>query len=736
VAGAAVAMGGGAIWSMHFIAMIACRLPVPVTYDVTLTLASLFVAIVVTGAGLYTVGRGVSSVGRLLAGGVFTGLGVAGMHYTGMAAMHLPASTTYRPVLVAASVLIAIVAATAALWIAFNMRGGLQRLLSSLVMGSAVCGMHYTAMAAAVFTPTDRFAVSPDGVLKSNDLGFMVFGITLFVLVLLSMGSRIIERMQTEERLRRAHDELERQVAERTAELASANDFLRQVINTNPNLIFAKDREGRFTLVNQAVADAYGTTIEELVGKRDADFNSKADEVEPFLEADREVMDSLCEKRIPEERVTDSTGKVRWLQTVKRPIIGHDGTANQILGVATDITERKELEGQLRQSQKMEAIGTLAGGVAHDFNNLLTPILGYSELLLGAMEADSPFRVDVAEIKRAGERAASLTRQLLAFSRKQLVELRVLDLKTIIADFDKMLRRLVGEDIELVTLTDPLLGHVKADRGQIDQILMNLAVNARDAMPRGGKLTIESRNVDLEYRYARENFQIEPGPYVMLAVSDTGTGMDAETRARIFEPFFTTKEKGRGTGLGLSTVYGIVKQSGGYIWVDTEPGLGAGVKIYLPRVDLEVSRIQPTDLPRSLSGKETILLVEDEEAVRRLTSSVLSRHGYTVLEACNGEEAMRIAAEGDGGIDLVLTDGVMPGMAVGDLVAGIRSARPQATILVMSGYTGEAIIRRGILELDIPFLEKPFTSTALLRKVRDVLDAQEVEFVPRELHSP
>jgi CheY-like chemotaxis protein len=212
--------------------------------------------------------------------------------------------------------------------------------------------------------------------------------------------------------------------------------------------------------------------------------------------------------------------------------------------------------------------------------------------------------------------------------------------------------------------------------------------------------------------------------------------MDAETRARIFEPFFTTKEKGRGTGLGLSTVYGIVKQSGGYIWVDTEPGLGAGVKIYLPRVDLEVSRIQPTDLPRSLSGKETILLVEDEEAVRRLTSSVLSRHGYTVLEACNGEEAMRIAAEGDGGIDLVLTDGVMPGMAVGDLVAGIRSARPQATILVMSGYTGEAIIRRGILELDIPFLEKPFTSTALLRKVRDVLDAQEVEFVPRELHSP
>jgi PAS domain S-box-containing protein len=886
VAGAAVAMGGGAIWSMHFIAMIACRLPVPVTYNVTLTLASLFVAIVVTGTGLYTVGRGVSSVGRLLAGGVVAGLGVAAMHYTGMAAMRLPASTTYRPVLVVASVLIAIVAATAALWIAFNMRGGLQRLLSSLVMGSAVCGMHYTAMAAAVFTPTDRFVVPPDGVLKSNDLAFMVFGITLFVLVLLSMGRRIIERMQTEERLQRAHDELEQRVGERTAELAKANEelraenlerqridaalqesesryrgiiesaldavvtmdengmitawnaqavimfgwskeeavgrrlaatiippqfqeaherglrrhlttgegpvlsrriemtalhrngrefpvelaispalsggkrafsgfirditerkraeqtlenqraFLRQVIDTNPNLIFAKDREGRFTLVNQAVADAYGTTVEELVGKRDADFNPNVAEVEFFLEADRKVMDSLQEELIREEKITESTGRVRWLQTVKRPIIGDDGTAGQVLGVATDITERKELEEQLRQSQKMEAIGTLAGGIAHDFNNLLTPILGYSELLLGAMEADSPLRIDVAEIKRAGERAASLTRQLLAFSRKQLVELKVLDLNAIMADIGTMHRRLVGEDIEFVTLTDPLLGHVKADRGQIEQILMNLVVNARDAMPRGGKLTIESRNVDLEYRYARENFQIEPGPYVMLAVSDTGTGMDAETRARIFEPFFTTKEKGRGTGLGLSTVYGIVKQSGGYIWVDSEVGLGASIKIHLPRVDQEVSRIQSTDSPPLLSGKETILLVEDEEAVRRLTRIVLSRHGYTVLEACNGEEAMHIAAKGDEVIDLVLTDGVMPGMTVGDLVAGIRSTRPRATILLMSGYTGEAIIRRGILESDIPFLEKPFTSTALLRKVREVLDARKVEVVPRELHSP
>jgi PAS domain S-box-containing protein len=450
-------------------------------------------------------------------------------------------------------------------------------------------------------------------------------------------------------------DITERQESEKALEKQRA--FLRQVIDINPNLIFAKDREGRFTLANQAVADAYGTTVEGLVGKRDADFNPDAAEVESSLETDRELMDTLREKVIPEERVTDSTGRVRWHQTVKRPIIGDDGTADHVLSVATDITQRKALEEQLQQSQKMEAIGTLAGGVAHDFNNLLTTILGYSELLLGALEEDSPIRSDVAEIKIAGERAASLTRQLLAFSRKQLVEFKVLDLNAIMAESDKMLRRLVGEDIEFVTLTDSQLGHVKADRGQIEQILMNLVVNARDAMPQGGKLTIESGNVDLKEKLAREHFHIEPGPYVSLAVSDTGTGMDSKTRARIFEPFFTTKEKGQGTGLGLSTVYGIVKQSGGYVWVDSEPWRGASFRIYLPRVDQDVGPLQSPDLSRPLSGTETILLVEDEEPVRRLTRIVLCGQGYTVLEACNGDEAMRVAAEGGKVIDLVLTDG-------------------------------------------------------------------------------
>jgi two-component system, cell cycle sensor histidine kinase and response regulator CckA len=869
VAGSAVAMGGGAIWSMHFIAMIACRLPVAVSYDVTLTLVSLVVAIVVTGIGLYTVGVRASSRERLFAGGLFTGLGVAAMHYTGMAAMRLPARATYRPALVIASILIAVVAATAALWIAFNMGGGLQRLVSSLVMGVAVCGMHYTGMAAVTFHPTGAAPLFPPSALKSEQLGFMVFGVTLFVLALLSLGSRVVER--------RAHAELERQVAERKADLAKANEalrgevlerrrmdealqesevryrgivesaldavvtidgsgvitawnvqaanifgwskeeavgrslaetiipaqhreahsrglrhavatgegpvfnkrieitalhrdgrefpvelaisnassgekaafsafirditgsklaaealekqhaFLRQVIDINPNFVFAKNRDGRFTLVNQAVADAYGTTVEELVGKTDADFNPSPDEVRFFLETDRKVMDSLEDKLISEERFTDAKGNVRFLQTVKRPIIGVDGRAGQVLGVSTDITDRKTLEEQLRQSQKMEAVGTLAGGVAHDFNNLLTTILGYSTMLSDAIETGNPLRGHVEEIRKAGQRAATLTKQLLAFSRKQLVEPKVLDLNAIVAEMNNMIRRLVGEDIDLVTVTEPALGHIKADRGQVEQILMNLVVNARDAMPRGGKLTIESHNVDFKVPYARENFHVEPGRYVMLVVSDAGLGMDAQTRARIFEPFFTTKEKGSGTGLGLSTVYGIVKQSGGYVWVNSEPGSGASFQICLPRVVGKVDRADSEDRPRPRPGTETILLVEDEDAVRRLTKTTLGSQGYTVLEARNGEEAVRVATETDGAIDLVLTDGVMPGMPIQEMVAGLRAVLPDVRMLLMSGYTAETFVRRGILESDIPFVEKPFTSDTLLRKVREVLDSLPIE---------
>ena len=743
VGGAAVAMGGGAIWSMHFIAMMACRLPVSVTYDLSITLASLFVAIVVTGVGLYTVGRGPSSVGRLLAGGLFTGLGVAAMHYTGMAAMVLPANTTYQPPLVAASVLIAIGAAIAALWIAFNMPGGLRRFISSLVMGLAVCGMHYTGMAAAVFVPTGQvMPLHPEG-LRPNDLGFMVFGTTLFILVLLYMGSRIIDRKQIEQVLRESHAELERQVAERTAELAHANDglraenaerrraeesleheraFLRQVIDINPNFVFAKDRKGRFTLVNQAVADAYGATVEDLIGKTDADFNPNADEVSAFLRADWEVMDSKQERVIPEERITDSGGRARWLQTVKRPIVGRDGQADQILGISTDITDRRMLEEQLLQAQKMDAIGQLAGGIAHDFNNLLTAILVYADLLPTQLESKSHTLESIDEIRKAGERAAGLTRQLLAFSRRQVLEPKVLDVNALILNLEKMLRRLIGEDVELVTDLDPRVGRVRADSGQIEQVLMNLAVNARDAMPKGGKLTIETRNIDTSGPLP-EGRVMKSGSYVLISVTDTGIGMSADTRSHMFEPFFTTKERGKGTGLGLATVYGIVKQSQGYIWVVSEPKQGAHFEICLPRVESpleDLAASEPTE--HHVLGTETVLLAEDEDAVRSFARKVLEASGYKVLEADCGEKALEAAERCKDPIGLLLTDVIMPGMSGPELAARLTTFLPRIQVVYMSGYTDDAIVRQGLIAEKGRFLQKPFTADILIKKVKEAVD--------------
>ena len=389
-----------------------------------------------------------------------------------------------------------------------------------------------------------------------------------------------------------------------------------------------------------------------------------------------------------------------------------------------ELAERKQLEAQFLQAQKLEGIGQLAGGIAHDFNNLLTAISGYADLMWDALPHDQPIRSDLEEIQKAVTRASNLTRQLLAFARKQIIEPRVLNLNDLIGDMDKLLRRVIGEDIDLITRPEPNLGFVKADPGQIEQVILNLAVNARDAMPNGGKLTIETRNVLLDSSYARGHQSVTEGSYVLLAVSDSGAGMDSDIQAHAFEPFFTTKAQGKGTGLGLATCYGIVKQHGGNIWVYSEVGQGTTFKIYLPQVEEPVAAMPAQVLAQTLPrGKETVLVVEDETAVRALATRVLRAQGYLVLEAINGAEAIRVAeAYAPATIDLLLTDVVMPELGGQAAATQISARNSTMKVLFISGYTDNAIVHHGRLEEGVAFLHKPFTPAMLTRKVREVLD--------------
>jgi PAS domain S-box-containing protein len=396
--------------------------------------------------------------------------------------------------------------------------------------------------------------------------------------------------------------------------------------------------------------------------------------------------------------------------------------------IVQDISAAKRLEAQYQHAQKMEAVGKLAGGVAHDFNNLLTVILGYAELLLFSPHLDEQNRRLVAEINKSGQHAASLTRQLLTFSRKQVVSPRLLDLNVVIGGVKQMLQRLLGEDVYLTQVLDPDLRLIKADPGQLEQILLNLAVNARDAMPQGGKLTIETTNVYLDETYVRTHADVEPGRYVMLAVSDTGCGMDEATQARLFEPFFTTKEIGKGTGLGLSTVYGIVKQCGGHIWVYSELGRGSTFKVYLPWAEGKTPSAKSGEmLLRAPRGTETVLLVEDEDAVRALARKALETSGYTVLEASRGEEAIRLCQDRPAPIHLLVTDVVMPGMSGRSVAEQAATIHPEMKVLYLSGYTDDAVVRHGVLEAELAFVQKPFTPSLLARKVREVLDGGRLE---------
>jgi nitrogen-specific signal transduction histidine kinase/ActR/RegA family two-component response regulator len=398
------------------------------------------------------------------------------------------------------------------------------------------------------------------------------------------------------------------------------------------------------------------------------------------------------------------------------------------VAVQQDITERMRLEERLRQAQKMEAIGRLAGGIAHDFNNLLTGILGYSQMRLHSLAGGEPINAsqlceDFQEIHRLGERAADLTRQLLAFSRKQILAFRVVDLNAVVADMEKMLRRLIGEDIDLITHLDPALHRVKVDSGQMEQVILNLAVNARDAMPGGGKLTIRTSNLERDGLQACEDSQSHAGTFVQLAVSDTGCGMDEQTQEHLFEPFFTTKPVAAGTGLGLATVYGIVQQTGGSIEVSSTPGRGTTFEILLPRTRESESRLDPSPVPaESPRGKETVLVIEDEPSVRGLVRRILQRSGYTVLEAAGGSQALLIGEQYPGPIDLLIADIVMPKMSGCEVAKRLVLLRPHLKVLFLSGYTDDTVVRHGVRERSVPFLPKPFSPAALVNKVREVLD--------------
>jgi two-component system, cell cycle sensor histidine kinase and response regulator CckA len=503
--------------------------------------------------------------------------------------------------------------------------------------------------------------------------------------------------------------------------LLRSEERYRDLVENAKDIIYTRDLQGNCTSINKVVEQVLGYTREEALGMNIWETVSS--------ESQKKIQEMVMRKlagegmAVFEMEAMAKNGRKVTLEVNTR-LVHEGGVLVGVQGIARDVTERRQLEEQLRQSQKMEAVGQLAGGVAHDFNNILAVIIGYSDILLNKLKQEDPTRRKITEIRKSAERAANLTGQLLAFSRRQVMQPAVIDLNATVKDMSEMFRQLIGENIELHTSFEEGLGPVKADLGQIQQVIMNLIVNARDAMPQGGHLTIGTQNAYLRDENLGRLYRVKEGHYVMLAVSDTGCGMDTEMQAHVFEPFFTTKEKGKGTGLGLSTVYGIVKQSGGYIWVFSEVGRGTTFKIYLPLIEEEVEEVNTSVTPaEQLNGTETVLLVEDEENVRRLACEILEMNGYTVIEAKDGVEALEVCDRYEGPIQLMLTDVVMPRLGGRELSQRLAPLRPQMRVLYMSGYTDDAIVRHGAFDRDIHFLQKPFTPEALARKVRQAISA-------------
>jgi PAS domain S-box-containing protein len=535
------------------------------------------------------------------------------------------------------------------------------------------------------------------------------------------------ELTRSGEEMIRSHDDLEERIRSRTSELAHANEALREqlhfqqvLIDAIPTPVFYKDAQALYQGCNRAFEELIGLPRERIIGRTVYDTTPK-ELADIYFEMDAMLLKNPGNQSF-EVEIKYNDNPVRQVVFTRATYQNSDGALGGLVGFMFDVTERKQLEHQLYLSQKLESIGKLAGGIAHDFNNITSVVNGYSDLLIEALPPDQQEYEYAQIIRECGERATNLTRQMLAFSRKQVLEMMPLDLTSTVGNLAKILGRIIGEDLQLELKLDSRTRPVMADTSQIEQIIMNLAVNARDAMPDGGCLTIETVNVVLDEDYAGDHRVVKPGPYVMLAVSDTGEGMSSEVRERIFEPFYTTKEMGKGTGLGLATVYGIVKQHNGYIWVYSEPGSGTTFKVYLPAIDGEARTEHRETEPGLRRGTETILVVDDEPYIRRLVTESMQRLGYRVLEASSGEEALLLGEAYGEGIDLLLTDVVMPEMNGRQLAETLASNRPAMKVVYMSGYTDRGIIRNGMLDNGIVFIQKPLSVAHLASRLRQVLD--------------
>jgi PAS domain S-box-containing protein len=697
LATAAIAMGGG-IWSMHFIGMLAFFMPMPVSYDFGLTLLSLVVAIAVSGFGFFTIGTRDVTAPEFVLSGIVMGIGIVAMHYTGMAAMRMPADIRYDGILVALSVLIAIGASTAALWLAFRTAVTWQQLLAAVVMGSAISGMHYTGMAAATFMAHPGMNEAPGAPnLAQTELALSTATIT-FVILLLALVASTFDRKLVERE---------------TALLRESEEQLRQLYRETPLPLHAFGADGRIEQVSDAWLKLLGYPREDTTGRRLTDFMTEdsrrryGEAVWPRLQHGDDIQEVECRLVRKSGEVLDVLLNAHQERAEGRPV--------RMLGGVVDITARKRVEEALRRSQRLEAMGQLTGGVAHDFNNLLMVIAGAADKL-GRTIQDEKVTKPLEMVAVAVKRGKDLTSQLLSFARRQTFETAVLDLGDMVPKFEEMLKRSLRGDIEIRTQAEGGPCRVHVDQGELELALLNLGVNARDAMPDGGILSLTIRSVALSGDDEVDGLR---GAFAALELADTGTGIPAEALAHVFDPFFTTKGPGKGTGLGLSQVYGFAKQSGGTATVHSELGRGTTVSIYLPATDAPVQVEQEKELvvgePRT--GKGTVLLVEDSEDVASVLTEYLEQLGFAVDHAWNASEALR-NLESKGPYHLVVTDILMPGSVAGlELARIVRRNHPKMPVLLTTGYSARA---QEAVQGGFSVLQKPYDLQALSDAIRDL----------------